>query len=190
MRRRIAISPRRQGVEAIMASAVLCWALAEPAGAQIESAPLEAPPGVTDARQDPSTSVLPPSRPLPRVRDGSGRLLERGTASEGLLGGGRSNAGLGNAGRSSGGRIGIQAPQPEDDLIVPGVGPVDGRDQAAIETRLPNSAPARAPVVIPEAAPGGEAGGQIGGLTTSTPGDGRRFAVAPFRTETQTYFDS
>ncbi|MEO0960363.1 MAG: DUF2155 domain-containing protein [Pseudomonadota bacterium] len=82
-----------------------------PAMAQVETSPL-APPASDYGIGGPP---VPTPRGQVRVRDGSGRVLDTRRA-----------------------RRVVTPPPPEDDILVPGVGPVDGRSQADIESRLPN----------------------------------------------------
>ncbi|MEM6944015.1 MAG: DUF2155 domain-containing protein [Pseudomonadota bacterium] len=97
---------------------IMTLGVAATAGAQVATSPLD-PPGAPDDEavldQDANSPVPTPRRAVPRVRDGTGRVLEGGVQR----------------------RRAVIAPPVEDDIVVPGVGPIDGRSQADVEARLP-----------------------------------------------------
>ncbi|MEL6480383.1 MAG: DUF2155 domain-containing protein [Pseudomonadota bacterium] len=128
------------------------------AASQVEESPLAPPEGITNA-------PVPTPRGQVRVRDGSGRVLDSGRV-----------------------RRVVTPPPPEDDIVIPGVGPVDGRSQAEVDSLLPNGTAPRVTI---------EEGGALPRDWQSILQDERdrereereaRFEDAPFRTSIERSF--
>ncbi|MEM7496383.1 MAG: DUF2155 domain-containing protein [Pseudomonadota bacterium] len=124
--------------------------------AQVETSPL-APPAAGDEIGGPP---VPTPRGGVRVRDGTGRVIEDGASR----------------------RVAVPPP-PEDDIVIPGVGPVDGQDPTAIGSRLPNGTAPRITIEEGTALPRDWQSVLEDERRRDTAEREARFRDAPFRTD-------